>query len=206
LQLRFKEAGTVGSNIDFGKMANTILDFYSIDGANNMAVSELELVEQTIPLGINSTALQSFRFSIAENSIPAGFEAVLEDKFLNTQTVLTTGTNYDFSIDATAASQGIARFDIVLKTTSPLSVIDNTLDTKIIIWPNPAHNQFFIKNNQQEGDATIKIYSMTGQLIHSDKAVPGATTTLNANGWASGHYILEATHNGAKTTKQLIIQ
>jgi autotransporter-associated beta strand protein len=206
LQLRFKEAGTVGSNIDFGKMPNTILDFYSIDGANNMAVSELELVEQTIPLGINSTALQSFRFSIAENSIPAGFEAVLEDKLLNTQTVLTTGTNYDFSIDATAPSQGIARFDIVLKTMAPLSVIDNTLDTKIIIWPNPAHNQFFIKNNQQEGDATIKIYSMTGQLIHSDKAVPGATTTLNANGWASGHYILEATHNGAKTTKQLIIQ
>lgn len=206
LQLRFKEAGTVGSNIDFGKMPNTILDFYSIDGANNMAVSELELVEQTIPLGINSTALQSFRFSIAENSIPAGFEAVLEDKLLNTQTVLTTGTNYDFSVNATAASQGIARFAITLKTTSPLSVKDNTLDTKIIIWPNPVHNQFYIKNNQLDGDATIKIYSMTGQLIHSDKAVHGATTTLNANGWASGQYILEATHNGAKTTKQLIIQ
>jgi hypothetical protein len=207
LQLRFKETGTAGSNIDFGKMANTILDFYSIDRASkNMAVSELELAAQTIPLGINSTALQSFRFTIAENSIPADFEAVLEDKLLNTQTVLTTGTNYDFSIDANAASQGIARFAITLKTTSPLSVKDNTLDAKIVIWPNPAHNQFYIKNNQVEGDTTFKIYSLTGQLIHSDKAVPGATTTLNANGWASGHYIMEASHNGAKTTKQLIIQ
>lgn len=206
LQLRFKEAGTVGSNIDFGKMPNTILDFYSINGVNTMAVSELELVEQTIPLGINSTALQSFRFTIAENSIPAGFEAVLEDKLLNTKTVLTTGTNYDFSIDASPASQGTARFDITLKTMMPLSVQDQELDEKIIIWPNPAYNQFNIKNNKLEGDTTFKIYSITGQLIHSEKAVSGTTTTLNTNGWARGVYILNVSQNGNKTTRQLIIQ
>lgn len=206
LQLQFKEAGAIGSNIDFGKLPNSILNFYSIDGSSNKAISELELKEQSIPLGITSTALQGFTFNIAENNIPSGFEVSLVDNFLNTKTVLTRGTFYNFNIDATASSQGTARFAITLKATAALSVKENVLNSKIVMWPNPAHNQIYVLNNIQEGDTTYKIYSITGQLIHGENAVAGSTTTINTNGWAPGVYLLDATNNGNKTTKQLIIQ
>ncbi len=206
LKLRFKEVGTTGSNIDFGKLPNTILDFYSIGAdSKNMAVSELELTAQTILLGISSSALQSFTFNIEENSIPIEFDVVLEDKVLNTKTVLTTGANYDFTIDNTAASQGAERFAITIKA-SGLLAVEDVLATAIKIWPNPTSNQFHILNNQNEENTTFEIYTITGQLIYSQQSLPKTTITIQTHNWAAGVYLLKAINKGNITTKKLIIQ
>jgi hypothetical protein len=207
--LQFKAVGDSGSNIDFGKLPNTVLDLYSINGNNNMAVSELELKEQTIPLGITSTIQKNYTISVAENTIPAGYEAILVDKVLNTNTVMSPGTNYSFAIDSTPATQGNARFAINLKTSGALSLVEREFDSKIQLWPNPAaQGQFNILNaqNTNDGASTIEISSINGQVIHSQKSNPGTTTSIQTNGWAAGVYILKATNNGIQTTKKLIIQ
>lgn len=208
LALQFKAVGDADSNIDFGKLPNTVLDLYSINGSNKMAVSELELKEQTIPLGITSTIQKNYTISVAENTIPAGYEAILVDNVLNTNTLMSPGTNYSFAIDSNPASQGNARFAINLKTSAALSVVEREFDSKIQLWPNPAQGQFNILNaqNQNEGASTIEISSISGQVIHSQKSNPGTTTTIQTNGWAAGVYILKATNNGTQTTKKLIIQ
>lgn len=206
--LQFKTVGNASSNIDFGKLPNALLDVYSLAGTQKMAISELELVAQTIPLGITTTLQKSFSLKVAENSIPVGYEAVLIDNVLNTTTVMTQGTNYDFIIDANPASQGNARFAINLKNAGSLSLKDATLESKIQLWPNPAQGQVNITNGQNEydGTSTIEISSVNGQLIHSQKSNPGTTTTIQTNGWAAGVYILKASNKGAQTTKKLIIQ
>jgi len=206
--LQFKEEGTAGSNIDFGKLPNTVLDAYSLAGSQKMAVSELELKEQTIPLGVTSTLQKNYSFKVIENTIPAGFEAVLIDNVLNTSTVLAPGTNYDFAINSTPASQGDARFAINLKTAGSLWIKANELEASIQVYPNPAHNQFNIFNGQDlnNGTSNIEISNVNGQVIHSQKSNPGTTTTVQTNNWAAGVYILKATNNGTQTTKKLIIQ
>jgi hypothetical protein len=173
-----------------------------------MAVSELELRERTIPLGITSTIQKSYSFTVTENTIPAGYDAVLVDKVSKTNTVLAPGTTYNFSIDSTPASQGDARFVINLKTSGSLSIVERDFDSKIQLWPNPAYNQVNILNtqNQNEGASTIEISSLNGQVIYSQKSNPGTTTTIQTNEWATGVYILKATNNGTQTTKKLIIQ
>jgi hypothetical protein len=207
ITLQFKAVGDTGSNIDFGKLPNTILDFYSINGSNTMAVSEVELKDQIIPLGITSTIQKNYSLKVTENSIPAGFEAELIDNVLGTKTVLTSGTNYDFTIDSTPASQGNARFAINMKTAGTLSVILNELDSNIKLWPNPAHDQFYVLNtqNSNNGAASIEISNLSGQVIHSQKLNFG-TTTILTNGWATGVYILKTTNNGTQTIKKFIIQ
>jgi len=203
--LQFKTIGDTGSNIDFGKLPNSILEAYTIVGTQKMAVSELELVAQTIPLGITSTIQKSYTFKVVENTIAAGFEAVLVDNVLNTNTVLVPGTNYNFAIDTNSASQGDARFSINLRAAgSSLGVNTNELEAKIQVYPNPSRGEFNISNTL-EGAATIEISSLNGQLIHSQKLNSG-TTTIQTKSWATGVYILKATNNGVQTTKKLIIQ
>lgn len=206
--LQFKTVGDASSNIDFGKLPNAFLDAYSLAGTQKMAISELELKEQSIPLGISSTLQKSFSLKVAENTIPAGYEAVFVDNVLKTNTVMTPGANYDFVIDANPASQGDARFVIQLKTAGSLSVVDKTLDSKIHLWPNPASGQVNINNSQNESDgtATFEISTVNGQLIHSQKSNPGTTTTIQTNDWAAGVYILKVSNKRTQTIKKLIIQ
>ena len=194
LALQFKAAADASSNIDFGKLPNSILDTYSISGSNKMAVSELELVAQTIPLGITSTIQKSYTFRVAENTIPSGYEAVLVDTYLNKNTVLAPGIDYVFAIDSNPASQGDARFAINLKTAGTLGVIANELESKIKLWPNPARAEVNITNgqNENEGTSKIEISSVNGQLIYSQKSNPGTTSTIKTNNWAAGVYILKA--------------
>ncbi|QBN17838.1 T9SS type A sorting domain-containing protein [Flavobacterium nackdongense] len=208
LALRFRATTDGSSNIDFGKLPNSILDTYSIAGTNKMAVSELELAAQTIPLGITSSIQKNYTVRVTENSIPAGFEAVLVDTYLNTNTDLTQGTDYVFTIDSNPASQGNARFAINLRTASSLGVSVNELDSKIQLWPNPARAEVNITNGQNttDGASRIEISNLNGQLIHSQKSNPGTTTTIQTKAWSAGVYILKASNNGTATTKKLIIQ
>jgi sugar lactone lactonase YvrE len=205
LNLQFKAVGDTGNNIDFGKLPNSELDIYSINGGNNMAVSELELKDQIIPLGIKSTVQKNYTLKVAENTIPVGFDVELIDNYTSSTTTLTPGTNYNFTINSNPASQGDARFAINLKTTGTLSVTTSELDSKIKLWPNPAHNQFNISNSDSSA-SSIEISNLNGQVIHTQKSNPSTTITIQTNGWAAGVYFLKATNGGFQTIKKLIIQ
>ena len=208
LQLQFKDVGTIGNNIDFGKLPNSLLDFYSINKGALMSVSELELKEQIIALGISSKQQKNYTIKVSENNIPAGYEAVLVDNVLNTKTVLNLGTNYNFAIDGAPTTQGNARFAINLKVSGSLSLLDTELDSKIQLWPNPAHGQLNIINgqDQKDGTSTIEISNLNGQIIHSHKSNPGTTTAIQTKGWASGVYIVKVKYNGNQSTKKLIVK
>jgi len=77
-----------------------------------------------------------------------------------------------------------------------LAIVD-----KIVVYPNPAHNKLFIKINEQEKIATIKLYSITGKLI---KEFSNQNNTLDISKISNGIYFLEITTNNKKTIQKII--
>jgi hypothetical protein len=204
-ELQFRTLGEASNNIDFGKLPNSFLDVYTIADSQKRAISELELKEQTIVLGVKSTLQKSFTLRVAENTIPVGFEAVLIDNLLKTATMMTKGASYDFTIDANPSSQGDARFEIQFKTASNLATLSNELDSKIRVWPNPSRGQFNISNLATEGKTSIEVSAINGQIILHQEINANGTTTVPTKDWAKGVYFLKVSNNGKQTTKKLII-
>jgi hypothetical protein len=206
LHFKFKTEETAISTIEFGKQQNTVLDFYSLQNGKEMSVLEPVLTPQTIPLGIWSSALQDFSFYIAKNTIPEAFEVVLEDKLLQTNTIITAGTQYNFSINNTTTSQGVERFALTVKEATALSVTDEVFDTAIAMWPNPATTHLYLQNNQSYDQTIYKIYNSKGQLVYTQQALVKETLKINVNNWSPGLYLVQASSYGKTTTKKLLIQ
>jgi hypothetical protein len=70
-------------------------------------------------------------------------------------------------------------------------------------YPNPSSNQIFV--NQLQGQSTISIHNLSGQLMFKDK-IQTPNTTIDVSGFANGIYILQVENDGGVTTNKLLIQ
>ncbi len=89
---------------------------------------------------------------------------------------------------------------------STLSIEEDILNTNIAIYPNPAQEQFYIKNNVTNGTTSITFYTVTGQLVHTIKVQPKTNAKLEVTGWTAGIYIMKVTNNGIHVSKKIIIE
>ncbi|MBP1673348.1 MAG: repeat protein [Bacteroidetes bacterium] len=90
------------------------------------------------------------------------------------------------------------------KGSAPIQVSVKENVNKIIIYPNPAHDQFVIQF--QNGDPfTGTIYSVMGQFIKIIEG-SGSETTIYCNDLTNGIYILHIEINGEIITKKLLIE
>jgi len=88
-----------------------------------------------------------------------------------------------------------------------LSVEDNEIGNGITIYPNPAKQQFFIKNASFSNLERVTIYDVSGRLI-SDIDVSGTsrTKTINLKNTSKGIYFVNI-HSGPNfITKKLVME
>lgn len=85
----------------------------------------------------------------------------------------------------------------------PSGVQNKAIHNGFTFYPNPSSNQIFI--NQLQGQSTISIHNLSGQLIFKDKVVT-PNTTIDVSGFANGIYILQVENDGGVTTQKLQIR
>jgi hypothetical protein len=124
LLIGFSKTSTTNGNdfYDADKLANSILDFYSI-AANKKALAidyrSDAFTDSIIQLGIRTNAQNKYKISLSEFADMPSLKLVLKDKLLQKETILTNiGDGYSFDITADTATKGDNRFELALRTNS----------------------------------------------------------------------------------------
>jgi hypothetical protein len=202
---------TTTDRFDFGKLPNTLLDFYSVSADNkNMAVDQRNLDAQRIPLGIQTNLQQHFTLVVDENTVPATKELVLHDYLLNTNKVLQTGTTYEFNVTAASNSKGTQRLELIVQDAkSAITPTNLSLQLKgetVKWWPNPAKEFLYIESSLVNTKAaTVEIVNVYGQKMKTLSVQPGAKANVAVANWTSGLYLIKITNGNSTTTHKLII-
>jgi Secretion system C-terminal sorting domain len=93
--------------------------------------------------------------------------------------------------------------DVTLTDVSNVSVQENALSS-IAVFPNPASNQFMIKNDFNT-NAQLWIYNAQGQLIFNHK-MNQPVEVMSVSDWADGVYQLVLQSGSRRETRHLLVQ
>jgi hypothetical protein len=135
----------------------------------------------------------------------------LRDNYLNTLTDLTTATAYTFAVTNVPASQGRARFELVLNP-ARVTATKAVLKPGMSIWPNPTSGSTTLNvrlSNLGTGSATINLIDGVGRTVVTQSAalIDGVVeTTLNIQALPAGVYHLRACSGQATITKEVVIK
>lgn len=157
----------------------------------------------TYPLNITNYGENGYTFKINTSNF-IGFDIVLKDKFLNTETPLQLNgvSIINFVIDQNNALSAAAdRFELKF-TPQTLSVDENDGVSSVKIYPNPAKGRFTIQHTQT--DATITVINTLGQSVYSMKTST-LETDVNTSSWNSGVYFVNITSGTKTETLKLIV-
>ena len=77
----------------------------------------------------------------------------------------------------------------------------NQVKNSVVVYPNPATNYLLITG--LEGDSTVEIYTITGQLVQSEVFIRQTKLNLDLN---AGMYLVKINNGKLSTTKKIIVK
>ena len=75
---------------------------------------------------------------------------------------------------------------------------------QVAVYPSPGNDMVNVLLNEQVANATLKVYTLTGQLVIEKTKLTGNKFQLNIENLASGTYFVELTENGNSSRNKLI--
>ncbi|MBS1642689.1 MAG: T9SS type A sorting domain-containing protein [Bacteroidetes bacterium] len=189
------------------KFANDNVNFYTINSKNeHLAIDSREQLNTSIPLGINGTA-GNYVLNVANNNLE-DVSIYLKDKLNNTQTELTSGANYSFSITADATTKGEGRFELLFinKATATLPATTSGGFTAKLLGNVITNNQpIQVQVQNASANALIQVKDINGRAIATQAAVNGLNT-INVSRASLGMYIVQTTDGNNIVTDKVIKQ
>ncbi len=165
--LKFDDSYSFGiDNNDVRKYLNSTENLFVNQSGKKLVINSRPNINNadTIYLGLTYTRVDNYNFVFkpAYLTLPAGTQAFLYDKFLQTETLLSTteNTSVSFNVTANAASKVEDRFMIVFKTATVLPVtftylkaIRNSDKSVTVIWrtENESNLTNFIVQQSEDG-------------------------------------------------------
>ncbi|WP_412560006.1 lamin tail domain-containing protein [Winogradskyella sp. MIT101101] len=169
----------------------------------SMAINSLSLedmLDVTIPLGVNSNQGEEITFSIDTSTLPNGIDVYLDDNVANTSTLLNSS---DYTVTPSVDLNGTGRFYLRLGD-SALSVPTAIFD-QIDIFTNRTEKTVVISGELPES-SVAHIYDLQGRQVLStalDTAL--RTQRINISDLSTGVYVVKVSNNTASKSQKVIL-
>ncbi|EDP70820.1 hypothetical protein FBALC1_08673 [Flavobacteriales bacterium ALC-1] len=163
-------------------------------------LSDTDMQNVTVPLGINASQGQEITFSVLETDIPDSIDVYLEDTFNNSLTLLNTN---DYMFTASTNLTGSGRFFLRFQSNA-LSATEPIKDNLLIAYDK--NEKAIIINGQLMSKTKIELYDLNGKVISSKSLDTSSTTqSIDVAHLSTGIYILKLISNTRKRVQKFII-
>ncbi|QNK77401.1 lamin tail domain-containing protein [Winogradskyella sp. PAMC22761] len=164
------------------------------------SLSNTDLANVTIPLGVNANQGETIAFSISQSTLPSTVNVYLEDNVANTSTLLNMS---DYIITPSSNLLGTGRFYLRI-TEGILSTIDNSL-TELNIYTNKTDKEVVISGQLLE-QTTAAIYDIQGRLVMTSQLeTTEYSQSIDTHSLSQGIYIVQLQNTTQKKTQKIII-
>lgn len=154
-----------------------------------------------VPVAVYAKANDALSFRVETENLPEGVFVFLEDKATNTVTKI---SNEAYTITASENLNGIGRF-YVHTAQSVLSIEDINLAGTLNMYKT-SNSNLRISGLQQEGDATVKMYNITGKEVLSRSFKMQTVNDVALPRLSTGVYLVQFITKGTKEVKKIIIE
>lgn len=156
-----------------------------------------------VPVGVDALAGTEITISASALNLPVGIDIYLEDRAVNTFTVL--NANSDFTLTPASDLNGTGRFYLHTNGDN-LGLNENAIAYNLQIFTTDASKQVIIKGQLSSSITNAELFDLQGKLVFSKTLDPSRTTnTLDISGLSSGLYVVKVEGgNQSKTQKVLI--
>jgi hypothetical protein len=140
----------------------------------------------------------------------SGFDQYLWSTGETTQSITIDSTGYglsSFQIYVDAMNDGCTTSDTVLVTFTICTGVANSIaDNALLIYPNPAHDYFYLIFDSETGfDKTIELYNCIGEKIECNISQRQKNAKINISGLPEGLYYVKMILKNKMQTRKLVI-
>ena len=156
----------------------------------------------SIPLEVYQVSNVPFRISLEDSTIASDIEVQLEDRLLETLTLL---NDEDFTLTAEEDLSGIGRFYLHLGN---VTLGDNTFIQDLVsIYKGINDNYITLEGLPYNTKNNLNVYNVLGQLVLSNVLEANQTRqTVSTKGLPSGIYLVELQSGRSILSKKIIVK
>ena len=211
-EIYFNDFGSDGLNegYDTRSFPSAVNRIYSRlvenDPGVDLAIQTLsfdEMLDKTIPIGINAMSGEELTFSISYRTTPADLKVYLEDNVLNT---LTNLVEEDYVLIPQINIEGVGRFFIHMSAdTMSISEVSTSM---LNAYKEINANYITIEGlATQPGNTTVSLFNILGgKVLETILDNSKNTHRLPINSLFNGVYIIDLQSDTYRLTKKLLIQ
>ena len=156
----------------------------------------------SIPLEVNQQSNVPFRISLEDSTIASDVEVQLEDRLLETLTLL---NDEDFTLTAVENLSGIGRFYLHLGNVTLGE--DSFANSFASIYKGINDDYITIEGLPNSSKNNVSIYNLLGQLVANKSLNANQTKqTVSTKGFPSGIYVVELHSGRSVVTKKIIVK
>jgi hypothetical protein len=209
----FENGKTTGldAGYDVGKLkGNTNIALYTklVDGSSDtdfavQSLPDAEFELRVIPVGLDLKSGGKTTFSLETVSFPENAKVYLEDKGLNTRTLL-NAKDAEYSVTL-SETKGYGRFNLLVADFNKSNVTTNlTTVEKPEFNVYTRDNAIFINGNIERG-ALVALYGIDGKVRYSNKAESAGLFRIDASNLPTGIYLLKINQKGGQFTQKVVL-